>query len=270
MSQPTTPKQQHSSYAPLIPSPLNPVSSSSSSPSPTPKPKPSSRAASASRISPTQLLLRQKAAAAFRDHKITTTTQATTTINNNNYVPLGSTTQLHYYPSKRRQLSSIELEKQMDTEFFSSETDDLDLMIWTPEDTINMIRRLDFDDHDGDLGVVVTTTTTTTTTTRKSSGSLRKYIDTNKEEDKKEESGENTPMLLGREEEENENEKMVFGENNSSRRQERQKQKISFGKMMVVIGILVMFVLVHGLVVTFGPEAKGRRSGGSWQDDVRR
>ncbi|KAK3996160.1 hypothetical protein QBC44DRAFT_158522 [Cladorrhinum sp. PSN332] len=260
MSPPSTPQTKQ--YAPLVPSPLNPVSSPSCpnrkatphSPSPKPKSRPASQA------SPTQLLLRQKAAAAFRYHK-----SSSIPSNNNyysNYVPLGSRpSPISIFGgagSKRRtqqqRLSlASELEKQMDLEFFSTYLED-DLTIWTPEDTINMIRGLDFDDDNtantGDLGLALSTTMTM---------NMVKVKEDDGDQDAEEEQKEDTPMLESARQVEGEKRILTPGTRRNPR-ERGQNATITLRRVMVLAGILVGFVLVHGLVSTFGPAAEARRN----------
>ncbi|KAK4159769.1 hypothetical protein QBC43DRAFT_122552 [Cladorrhinum sp. PSN259] len=326
-SPPATPLSKQ--YAPLIPSPLNPVSSPSSCPtqssSCSPKPK-SHHLRPASQISPTNLLLRQKAAAAFRYHKSTTAYQ--------NYVPLGSrrkrTTFEFGFESKslrrsksRHQLvdlwsfssspsnlldsdsddgsSSQKKDKLVDDEKKTDDDDDddnysdLDLKIWnapveeeeedpaatTTTNLIHMIKSslLDFDDDNGaggDLGLL----SFTSTTLSKEQGLDKRYC---------QDAEEREPMLCTRqvvrqaiekekdeeeEEEEEEDEKSVLWIRGSTRRERRgtakeerttttttSSSKITLRRVTVLVGILVVFVLVHGLVSTFGPGAEGRKGG---------
>ncbi|KAK4647268.1 uncharacterized protein QC761_123880 [Podospora bellae-mahoneyi] len=132
-------------YAPLVPSPLNPKNcfqispptSPPGSPSPrTPPPKRPSIRRPASQTSPTQILLRQKAAAAFRSEILI---KAYSSNNNNNYISLGSS---------RRHASSRNP--------FLNMTQHQNL---TTADTIDILYSLDIDDHDdtnptGDLGLI--------------------------------------------------------------------------------------------------------------------
>ncbi|KAK4180848.1 hypothetical protein QBC36DRAFT_203711 [Triangularia setosa] len=127
-------------YAPLVPSPLNPnngfqVPSATSPPgSPSPRTPPSKKPSlrrTASQTSPTQILLRQKAAAAFRSESLIKA------YSNNNYISLGSS---------RRHASSRNP--------FLNMTQHNNL---TTADTIDVLYSLDIDGNDsltGDLGLI--------------------------------------------------------------------------------------------------------------------
>ncbi|KAK0665124.1 hypothetical protein QBC41DRAFT_328306 [Cercophora samala] len=136
-------------YAPLVPSPLNPnngfqvlpTTSPHASPSPRtpPPPKRPNLRRTASQTSPTQILLRQKAAAAFRSESLI---KAYSNNNNNNtYISLGSSRR---HASSRNPFLNMTQHKNL-----------------TTADTIDILYSLDIDDDDnddnnfsGDLGLI--------------------------------------------------------------------------------------------------------------------
>ncbi|KAK4202839.1 hypothetical protein QBC40DRAFT_37672 [Triangularia verruculosa] len=120
-------------YAPLVPSPLNPnnalqvspPTSPPGSPSPTtPLPKRRGVRRTASQTSPTQILLRQKAAAAFRSESLIKA------YSNNRYISLGSNRR---HASSRNPFLNMNRHKKL-----------------TTADTIDILYSLDIDDGDDD------------------------------------------------------------------------------------------------------------------------
>lgn len=159
-----------------------------------------------------------------------------------------------------------------------------DLSIWTPEDTIRMIKELDFDGT-GDLGLGLPSTNTTTTidasittnsgattditandsTSMSTSGTITRNIDWKRmsntsgrkqakehnrryQDVEEKEDKEDTPMLEAQ---------AQTREEKRIRRTSAANSRITSRRVIFLIAILMGFALVHGLVKTFGPGAGG-------------
>ncbi|KAK4189258.1 hypothetical protein QBC35DRAFT_148549 [Podospora australis] len=270
------------SYTPLVPSPLGNPSYNLPIPpppnkspnrrqslppqTPCPKPKPKlSRGRPASQVSPTAILLRQKAAAAFRSESLIKNYSSSY---HNNHVPLGSSGHSRY-GQPRRYPGSNNL-SGLNKNPFEGEKE------WTTADTIDMLHSdtdEEEEEEEGDLGLAIKPKPRSRRLLERQDAEKQDDMDltyinmsylSDSETEGQGQGGEMEPMLLRRrsreeqrrqslplsEDEENEKIEERFWQETAESR--RPSLAVTPRRIAVLVGILIGFVLAHGLWGTFG------------------